>query len=720
MSYVVRGIRNALSVRLKLPHSFIPHPEFPRSRPFFLLEISQNCPIFTTYPHNAQHMKKLFTLTVLSFGIALNAQYYMNDFSTAGMNPGGLNTDAEYPVGGGLDPSWTTFHTSSASPAWSANQTIPFTFNFNGSPETQFKVSNSGVLTFDVATAVAAPSFATSALPSASIPDKSVCAWGIRGTGANDNVVKKTFGTAPMRQHWIFFTSYSTAVANEYIYFAIVLEETTNAIYIVDMRNYGTIANMALGVQVNSTTAVGPNSGNNNYAPLAATDPNPADNAYYQFIAGARPAEDMSAVSEPMATYAILSAAPFTVQTDFRSFGANNVTSYTMNYSVNGGPTVSGSIGSVNVATQGSTTGSHPTTWTPATSGTYDLKVWASNINGNADGYNYNDTLDFQVTVVDTLVPRIVCMEVFTSSTCVPCVAGNQNMDNNVVPNISNYTVIKYQQDFPGNGDPYANTESVNRRGYYGINSIPRMEIDGQWDQNASSLTIPIFNSFQAQPAFMEIAISSAYYSGTTVSVSAQIMPLITYAGSNFRYHVVVIENQTTGNVATNGETSFNNVMMNMHPTETGTSVTSLTANTPININVNVPMTGTNVEQMSDLKVVIFVQDNTTKEILQSQWLNVSPNSVQDIDANGNGINKLYPNPAIDQVTMEYTVSENQNVNWTMTNAMGQVVREGDNQAANTGLNQVNINTADLAEGVYFVNLTTSEGVFTQRIVISR
>lgn len=663
-------------------------------------------------------MKAFFTLVIASLSLGLNAQYYINTYATPGQNPGGLNIDAEYPVGGGLDPSWVTFHNPSAIPVWSANQTIPFAFNFNGSPETQFKVSNTGVLTFDVATVVPAPALTSSALPSANIPDKSVCVWGIQGTGTNDYVVQKTFGVAPNRQHWVFFTSYT--YSTYYTYWSIMMEETTNNIYVVDQRSSGTLTALAVGIQLNSTTAYAVNGGSNNVNSLAGANALSSDNAYHEFIQGVRPNEDMTAVSETVPDYVVLSLAPFNIVTNFLSLGANNVTSYGMNYTVNGGPAVTGNISSVNVATQGSTTGTHPTAWTPATTGIYNFQVWADNINGNSDGNNGNDTIDFVVTVVDTLVPRNVCMEVFTSATCVPCVAGNANMDDNILPNISNYTVIKYQQDFPGSGDPYQTTESVNRRGYYGINSIPRMEIDGQWDGNAAALTVPIYNAYQAIPSFMEIAISTAYYVGTTVTVGAQINPLINYAGNNYAYHVVVIENQTTGNVASNGETYFNNVMMNMHPTETGTAVTSLTAGNPVNINVTIPMATTFVEQMSDLKVVIFVQDNDTKEILQSEWMAINLNGISDLDANGNGINTVYPNPTSDQFTMEYTVPENQNVNWTMTNTMGQVVRQGENDSANQGKNQVGININDLSEGIYFMNLTTSEGVFSQRVVISR
>ena len=104
-------------------------------------------------------MKKLSVLLTMIVCAALNvrAQYYHIPFPNANTNPGAINTDAEYPSGGGLPAGWTIIGNPSASPVWSANQSLPFSFNFNGAPVTSYKVSNSGVLTFDVGTAVAAP-----------------------------------------------------------------------------------------------------------------------------------------------------------------------------------------------------------------------------------------------------------------------------------------------------------------------------------------------------------------------------------------------------------------------------------------------------------------------------------------------------------------------------------------------------------------------------------
>src|SRR5687767_12686617 len=132
-------------------------------------------------------MKKALLSAVLCLFVMTGySQYYYIPFQNAGTNPGNLNLDSEYPVGGGLPAGWTSIHAgSAASPAWSSTQTIPFTFLFNGSAVTQYKVSTSGVLTFDV-TAVTAPSYTRGAIPNAGLPDKSVAIWGLSGLASND------------------------------------------------------------------------------------------------------------------------------------------------------------------------------------------------------------------------------------------------------------------------------------------------------------------------------------------------------------------------------------------------------------------------------------------------------------------------------------------------------------------------------------------------------
>ena len=79
--------------------------------------------------------------------------------------------------------------------------------------------------------------------------------------------------------------------------------------------------------------------------------------------------------------------------------------------------------------------------------------------------------------------------EVFTSSTCGPCVAGNQNLSTIFDGNPDRQTVVKYQMSWPGNGDPYYTSEGGTRQGYYNVTSVPRLLVDGGWDANPSSYT---------------------------------------------------------------------------------------------------------------------------------------------------------------------------------------------------------------------------------------
>lgn len=70
-------------------------------------------------------MKKfLLVAAMLCAGLASQAQYYYLPFtSNPGQNPGNLNNDGEYPVGGGLPAGWTTIgHQAPHRPGVQVNQ----------------------------------------------------------------------------------------------------------------------------------------------------------------------------------------------------------------------------------------------------------------------------------------------------------------------------------------------------------------------------------------------------------------------------------------------------------------------------------------------------------------------------------------------------------------------------------------------------------------------
>ena len=98
------------------------------------------------------------------------------------------------------------------------------------------------------------------------------------------------------------------------------------------------------------------------------------------------------------------------------------------------------------------------------------------------------------------------------------------------------YTLLKYQMSWPGSGDPYYTQEGGDRRTFYSVNSVPRLEIDGGYDGNPSSLTAQEFDSYAAIPSFTSI---DANYSvdSQSVDINVSIDPLENLSSSNLKLH---------------------------------------------------------------------------------------------------------------------------------------------------------------------------------------
>lgn len=326
--------------------------------------------------------------------------------------------------------------------------------------------------------------------------------------------------------------------------------------------------------------------------------------------------------------------APLAVTGEITNYGANAITSVELSWS-DGTTTYTDNITGLNIPTLGSYTFSHNDSIDIATTGNYVIQVWTGSVNGSADLNTGNDTLTFNLEVVDTLVQRNPLHEVFTSSSCPPCAPGNANLNTIFNPDPSKQVVLKYQMSWPGNGDPYFTDEGGDRRSYYGVNSVPTMFVDGGWGGNTNSYTSQLRDGFYDVPAFMDI-VSEIRVECKKVSVDVTVVPYKDFPGNNI-LHLAVIEKFTYNNVATNGETEFDHVMKKMLPNANGTVIGALTAGQPQTFtldytfqgnyilppNANSPVNHNSrhtIEEFYDLDVVAFVQNNSSQEIYQSTF----------------------------------------------------------------------------------------------------
>ena len=663
----------------------------------------------------------------------------MLPFVNAGENPGGLNMDPDQPAGAMLaDPAYSQV-LNSGDTDWSAAETIPFSFDFNGNSYTSIYIAPNGVVSFTASTG-AGPG-ANVALPAAGIPDNSICAWGLNLAGANDGVIVKTHGTAPNRQYWVTWASASWSQGGGWAYWSIVLEETSNAVYIVDARNYvssGTGVELTAGIQYDGTTAISvPGS-----PALAATneatggsDAGPVDNSYYAFYAGTQPDYDATMRDIDMPNYIKLNQGGENVMATISNFGAQTITDLELSYTINGGAPVVATVSGLSIASGTSASVTHPTVWDPTTEGTFVVEFWASKINGNVDADPNNDKTDKSVDTYTNSYPRTVLYETFTSSTCGPCVPGNANFES-VISGIpaGEFASIKYQMSWPGDGDPYNTDDGNDRRVVYQVSSVPGMQVDGGWDGNSNSFTQTVHDAAMEVPAFVKI---EAFFEvdpvTQTVSTCANIQSMKDLGAAEL--HIAIKENLTTGNVGTNGETEFRSVVKKMAPTSTGQAVT-ITSGMSESICTDYVFQGSyrlpndagdiindatehSVEEFNDLGVVVWLQNSSSLMVYNSTNAVEAPLSVKDVASTGNPIS-MYPNPAGNLVTLSFNSGNTGNATVRVMDVVGKTVLELPLVSLSSGSNQIQLNTESLVSGIYLVQVNVNGKVNTSQLVIRK
>ena len=340
-------------------------------------------------------MRNIFLISLFLFvGIFtdLSAQNYnITYFPNAG-NPGGLNTDND-----GHTSTWTLLiGGSKTANSWSSNVAIPFAFDFYESPVTHLKVSGNGVITFDT-TAILLPANDNTNLPappSASVPDKSILAfWNSFTTDPptypESYVLYKTFGTAPNRQFWIKYHSYD--IENTFGFWAVVLEEGTNAIYVVNMGYHAAGATSTLGLQLNNSNAV--QYGDSTLSPQIGSSTITADNAYFKFTP--------SLLDDAALGKLITPSKPFTsglqpVTVELVNVGKNTINSATINWKMNEILQTpfyfSGSLYVNEVIAVPLGNYNFPV-------GNTSIALWVSDPNGNQDSNTLNDSLFYNPCV---------------------------------------------------------------------------------------------------------------------------------------------------------------------------------------------------------------------------------------------------------------------------------------------------------------------------------
>ncbi len=405
----------------------------------------------------------------------------------------------------------------------------------------------------------------------------------------------------------------------------------------------------------------------------------------------------------------MLTGTPFDVTATITNYGSATLNSIDFNYQVDGGAVYTDQLTGLNLASGQSTTVTHSTPWNP-TVGAHNFDVFVSNFNGNgSDDIPANDHQIFTISVASNTTQHLPLYEEFTSSTCSPCATLNGSYFNTTFlnNNTGHYSLIKYQMNWPSPGDTYYTAEGGERRSYYGVNSVPNLRLDGP-DHTAFDTTVlqaDLDAAYAAPAYFVMNAVHTIDSANEMVYVNVDVTPYLT---GDFTLQCAVVEKTTTGNVGSNGETEFHNVMMKMVPDASGTPA-AFVADTPKSFSIQASLNGTNIEDWTDLEVVVFLQDDSNKVVMQSAVsVEDATNGVEDVVFNTLSI---YPTPATNYIH----VANAEGMQITIYNLNGSVLFQKDNLLA-----QNTLTLPQLANGVYLAKFTKDGKSAVRKLIISK
>jgi hypothetical protein len=319
---------------------------------------------------------------------------------------------------------------------------------------------------------------------------------------------------------------------------------------------------------------------------------------------------------------------------------------------------------------------------------------------------------------------RTVLCELFTSTTCPPCVGANQGFDTW----LSSYTkksrvaVVKYHVWWPSPGnDPYylANTAQVTTRNtFYGNNYAPHMFINGS---DAGSSYTGWNGAIEAELANtppLEIIVS-----GTVKNTDANIIVQVKAGSAAIPSGVLKVYVALTESgllyTGTNGDPKHENVMRLMAADANGETFSIANQETKT---FKRPFTLDAAWKTSNCTVVAFVQAQDTKTIVQAAVKNVidmvsdvrPENTVPEIFS----LEQNYPNPFNPSTTIRYSLPNAAKVKLSLFDMLGKEIAQLVDEEQSAGWKEVEWNSMNMTSGVYFYRLTAGAFADTKKMTV--
>ncbi len=237
---------------------------------------------------------------------------------------------------------------------------------------------------------------------------------------------------------------------------------------------------------------------------------------------------------------------------------------------------------------------------------------------------------DVYFNLKDTPLPphRLVLFEEFTNTSCDPCAEFSPSLDKTIYNRMGDMVAITYHYNFPSPQDPfYLNNpgDVMTRANFYDVSGVPSLRVNGEhvgsWGyetyldayiDGAGAMAAQADIHTEASMADDELTVS------VTVSNLKSQTSNLNPQSSNLKLFVAAVEERVEWDQpAANGERSWNYVMRKLLPSAEGQTVDASQV-TPQEFTFTWPVSG--YTDPTELGLVTFVQDMTTKEVLSTVY----------------------------------------------------------------------------------------------------
>jgi len=324
--------------------------------------------------------------------------------------------------------------------------------------------------------------------------------------------------------------------------------------------------------------------------------------------------------------------------------------------------------------------------------GTYTYKVQAF----YADYGLSTPSNEVEVIIEGGTERDLVLVEIGTGTWCTYCPGAAMGADE-LVEEGHPVAVIEYH-----GGDIYETSQSMGRINYYNLGGYPTAWFDGgntvsggSHDNSMYPTYEPIVNERETEPSWFELDLDvQVAAKATDFSVTVTATNIYDYGiGTNMSIFLVLTESNIPDSWQGMSEVDF--ACREMYPNDDGTpTVFELDVTETVEYSISVDY------ELNNCELVAFVQDLDTKEVMQTQKVNLG--QVVGVKEEGESFTRIYPNPASGSVNIE-SASNIKHI--SIFNLSGQKVYE-----VSLDQNSINLNIDFLNQGMYMIDINTDNG----------